>query len=59
MVEATQWADRGQILQPELAEPGQAGCIAAHVEGNFAPRIDDEAVAVSPPSIGMLANLCG
>ena len=23
MVEATQWADRGQILQPDLAEPGQ------------------------------------
>ena len=27
MVESTQWADRGQILQPEMAEPGQAGCI--------------------------------
>jgi AraC family transcriptional regulator len=26
-VESTQWADRGQILQPEMAEPGQAGCI--------------------------------
>jgi AraC family transcriptional regulator len=26
-VETTQWADRGQILQPEMAEPGQAGCI--------------------------------
>jgi len=26
-VEATQWADRGQILQPELGDPAQAGCI--------------------------------
>lgn len=26
-MESTQWADRGQILQPEMAEPGQAGCI--------------------------------
>jgi AraC family transcriptional regulator len=28
-VETTQWADRGQILQPEMAEPGQAGCLGA------------------------------
>ena len=27
MVESTQWADRGQILQPDMGEPGQAGCI--------------------------------
>lgn len=26
-MESTQWADRGQILQPEMADPGQAGCI--------------------------------
>ena len=26
-MESTQWADRGQVLQPEMAEPGQAGCI--------------------------------
>jgi len=27
IVESTQWADRGQILQPEMSDPGQAGCI--------------------------------
>lgn len=27
MVESTYWADRGQLLQPDLAEPAQAGCI--------------------------------
>jgi AraC family transcriptional regulator len=27
MVESTQWADRGQILQPEMGESDQAGCI--------------------------------
>lgn len=26
-MESTQWADRGQILQPDMDEPGQAGCI--------------------------------
>ena len=26
-MEATQWADRGQILQPEMGDPAQAGCI--------------------------------
>lgn len=26
-MESTQWADRGQILQPEMAEPSQGGCI--------------------------------
>lgn len=26
-MESTQWADRGQILQPEMADPGHAGCI--------------------------------
>lgn len=26
-MEATQWADRGQILHPEMADPAQAGCI--------------------------------
>lgn len=26
-MDSTQWADRGQILQPDMAEPGQAGCI--------------------------------
>ena len=28
-METTQWADRGQILQPQMAEPGQAGCLGA------------------------------
>ena len=26
-MESTQWADRGQILQPDMADAGQAGCI--------------------------------
>lgn len=26
-MESTQWADRGQIVQPDMAGPGQAGCI--------------------------------